>query len=206
MLRRILIQIAILFAALSLSVQATADDASGPDQLLQSVSENVLEAVAQYGEDYDNAPDVLEAELLNILDPALDFTSFSRGVMGKYYAQATPEQRNAFITEFKATLVELYTSALVAAKIEAISIDETSSSRPGRANIAMKAESQTGASYTLQYNMAQNDDGQWLIRNIILDGVNIGLTYRNQFRSAMETENEDLERVIQLWPQIIEGQ
>ncbi|MEL6687592.1 MAG: ABC transporter substrate-binding protein, partial [Pseudomonadota bacterium] len=162
--------------------------------------------VGTYGADYETAPDVLEAELLKILDPALDFSSFSRGVMGKYYAQATPAQREAFQVEFKATLVDLYTSALVAAKIENLSIVETSSSRPDRANVAMRAEAQNGASYMLQYNMAQNDEGAWLIRNIILDGVNIGLTYRNQFRSAMETENEDLQRVVQLWPQIIEGQ
>lgn len=206
MLRRFLVQIAIFIAAFSIPFQVIAQDFGEPDKILQSVSENVLEAVAQHGDNYDDAPDILEAELLEILNPALDFTSFSRGVMGKYYSQATTAQRKAFVTEFKATLVNLYTSALVAAKIQAISVEETVSSRPGRANVSMKAEAETGTSYMLQYNMAKSDNGEWLIRNIILDGVNVGLTYRSQFKSAMETENEDLERVVQLWPQIIEGE
>lgn len=205
MSRRFLIQLLMVLGTLGIGNQATAQAETGPDETLEAISENVLEAVRQHTSRQDATPVVLQADLLKILDPSLDFESFSRGVMGRYYDLATPQQRVEFADEFKTTLVELYTSALVAAKIETITIVETSSKKEGRANVAMDAKSKGGESYTLQYNMSQNDDGAWLIRNIILDGVNIGLTYRNQFKSAMETENEDLARVVKLWPEIIDG-
>lgn len=207
MSRRIFIQLLMVLGALGLGLQARAETpVVGPDKVLEDVSARVMAAVRQHADTYEDTPDALESELLSILEPSLDFKSFSRGVMGRYYKTATPEQQVAFSGEFKATLVDLYTSALVAAKIEDISIAETLSKKPGRANVVMEAKSDSGTSYLLQYNMRQNDEGTWLIRNIIIDGVNIGLTYRNQFKSAMETENEDLARVVKLWPQIIEGE
>lgn len=206
MSRRIFIQLLMLMGALGLGFQSNAQVTLGPNQTLETVSESVLDAVRKHSENYKDTPQALQSDLLKILEPALDFNSFSRGVMGRYHKDATPEQRAAFTNEFKATLVELYTSALVAAKIKDIDIVETTSKKPGRANVVMDAKSNGGDSYLIQYSMRQNDDDKWLIRNIIIDGVNIGLTYRNQFKSAMETENEDLARVVKLWPQIIEGQ
>lgn len=203
MLRRVFYPLIFICMVVGLPLQAIAQD--GPEQVLTDVSQNVLQAVRENQGTYEDAPEVLQKQLLGLLDPVVDFNAFSRGVMGPYYKQATAEQRDAFMSAFKTTLSELYTSALVASEIKDISVLEKTSKKPGRANVAMKAVSGNNNSYTLQYNMRQGSDGQWRIRNIILDGVNVGLTYRNQFKSAMETENQDLARVITLWPQIIEG-
>jgi len=190
-------------AQTQIQTQTQAD--AKPDAVLAAISEDVLRAVRANKDGYKDNPEVLESQLLDILNPAIDFESFSKGVMGSYYKAATPAQRTAFITEFKATLVELYTSALVGADIKDIAVTDASSKKPGRSNVVMTATTAKNKSYTLQYNMRQDAGGQWMIRNIILEGVNIGLTYRNQFKSAMETENQDLARVIKLWPEIIEG-
>lgn len=206
MLRHFIVQLFIMVAAWGFSVNAYAQTDASAGDVLETISEKALDAVQRHKDSYKATPDTLETELLTILDGSLDFQSFSKGVMGRYYASATPEQRSAFTGEFKATLVELYTSALVAAKIDNIDIVETVSKKPGRANVVMEARSQGGDSYLLQYNMRQNAEGKWRIRNIILDGVNIGLTYRNQFKSAMASEGEDLAKVITLWPEIVEGE
>jgi len=67
----------------------------------------------------------------------------------------------------------------------------------------MRITSKDQNSYKIQYSLRKNDDASWKIRNLIVDGVNVGLTYRNQFKSAMETEDGNLERVIEIWPEII---
>ena len=42
-------------------------------------------------------------------------------------------------------------------------------------------------------------DATWQVRNIIVDGINMGLTYRNQFDSMMITNNNDMDAVIANW-------
>lgn len=212
MIRRIFVICMIMSAGLILGLQGQvqaqgqAQANVSADAYLDTLSKSVLESVAEHKSTYKQTPSLLEDELRTVLDTSVDFEAFAKGVMGKYYAQATAEQRTAFVGEFKTTLVSLYASALVAADIDAISVEETKSSASNSASVAMKATSQKGQSYQLQYSMRADNNGQWLIRNIILDGVNIGLTYRNQFMSAMDSENGDLARVVSLWPDIIEGQ
>ena len=46
--------------------------------------------------------------------------------------------------------------------------------------------------------MYLNDLGEWKLINIIINGVNLGLTFRNQFYSLMKTE-KDLDKVIDKW-------
>lgn len=201
MFRRFGIFITFLLALLIAPSFAYADDE--PDIFLVNVSNQVLDVVKNNRKSYSETPDILEMALLDTLEPAVDFDAFSRGVMGSYYKAASPQQRETFVTAFKATLIELYTQGLVSAEVDDIGIEETNIRSPSSASVTMKVTSKDQNSYKLQYSLRKDAETNWKIRNIIVDGVNVGLTYRNQFKSAMETENGDLERVIQIWPQII---
>ena len=201
MFRRFIILMTLVFALLT--TPAFADGQGDPDQFLIDVSNQVLEVVKDNRESYVNTPEVLETALLDTLEPAVDFNAFSRGVMGAYYKDATTQQRDSFITAFKATLIELYTQGLVSADVEDIRIDDTNIRSLKSATVTMEVTSKDKKPYKIQYSLRRNEEAPWKIRNLIVGGVNIGLTYRNQFKSAMETENGNLERVIEIWPQII---
>ncbi|MFN2288109.1 MAG: ABC transporter substrate-binding protein [Chromatocurvus sp.] len=41
------------------------------------------------------------------------------------------------------------------------------------------------ASVSLSYSMRRDDQGGWVVRNIVVNGINPGLTYMNQFDGAM---------------------
>ena len=43
-----------------------------------------------------------------------------------------------------------------------------------------------------------NEDG-WKIINIIINGVNLGLTFRNQFQSLATFHNDDIEEILNNW-------
>ena len=204
MFRRFIFLMTLAFALLT--TPAFANGQGDPDEFLIDVSNQVLDVVKDNRASYAETPDVLETALLDTLDPAVDFNAFSRGVMGAYYKDATTQQRESFITAFKATLIELYTQGLVSADVEDIRIDDTNIRSPKSATVTMEVTSQDKKSYKIQYSLRKNDESVWKIRNLIVGGVNIGLTYRNQFKSAMDTENGNLERVIEIWPQIIGNQ
>ena len=41
--------------------------------------------------------------------------------------------------------------------------------------------------------------GGWLIINIIVNGVNLGLTFRNQFRALATEYDNDIDEIINNW-------
>ncbi|MEJ2090173.1 MAG: ABC transporter substrate-binding protein, partial [Gammaproteobacteria bacterium] len=71
--------------------------------------------------------------------------------------------------------------------------------RPDRASVKQEVRS-GGDVYPVVYSMAL-EDGEWRLRNIIINGINMGLTYRNQFASAVNDPKYggDMDRVIDGW-------
>lgn len=173
-----------------------------PEDIVQTTSSAVLERVVALRPDYPATADELEEELLRLLEPVIDFDAFARGVMGaSTYDAASTEQRAAFAAAFRATLAELYARALVTQDITRIEFVQTVRSDDNRASVQTNVVIRDGTRFSVQYSMRLDDDGQWRARNLIIDGVNVGLTYRNQFASAAQAEGGDLDAVIATWPE-----
>ena len=51
----------------------------------------------------------------------------------------------------------------------------------------------SGKVYPLSYSMKKNEDGAWIISNVLIDGINLGKTLRNQFRLAAQKNNGNLD-------------
>ena len=54
-------------------------------------------------------------------------------------------------------------------------------------------------SYPGVYSMYLDKNNEWKIINIIVNGINLGLTFRSQFYSLMEKNNNDISTVIDKW-------
>ena len=162
-----------------------------PEAVIQSSTAELISAIEEAKLYFDQDPDRFYDEVQGILDPVIDFTAFSRGVMAVHYKRANEDQRDRFVTNFRGALVRTYGKALLEFDNEKIEVmaDERQSSKPDRRNVRMEV--------TMRYS----DENGWRIRNIIVNGINIGLTYRNQFGSAMN--NSDLDTVINTWAETV---
>jgi phospholipid transport system substrate-binding protein len=58
-----------------------------------------------------------------------------------------------------------------------------------------------GKVYPMEYSVMKMPAGDWRIRNVIVNGINLGLTYRNQFAAAVTSpaNRGDLDKVIAGW-------
>ena len=68
-----------------------------------------------------------------------------------------------------------------------------------RAKVNMDIQTSEGKEYPIEYALYENDDGRWLLENLILNGVNIGLTFRNQFSEALRKNGGSLDKAINSW-------
>jgi len=44
-----------------------------------------------------------------------------------------------------------------------------------------------------------NNEKRWLLRNVIINGINIGLQFRSQFNAYMQKYRGDIDLVIENW-------
>ena len=179
------------------------EPAADPRETVRETSDALIVVIEQGKLYYDTDPERFYIEVQNVLGPAIDFKSFARSVMAVHYKRASDAQRTRFADAFQTGLVRTYAKALLEFSDEQIIVlPETKPPRdPTKQIVKMEVRSSSGKVYPAVYAMRQGDDGVWRIRNIIINGINIGLTYRNQFGSAMKAPENggDLDRVIDAW-------
>lgn len=171
----------------------------GPRETVQLATDELLEKLVEVQPLYEDDPERFFAEVEKSLAPFIDFEGFSRGVMAKYYRRATDEQRAKFTKKFQDELIQTYSKALVGfdnQKVEVMPL-ETPPER-GRATVQLNVYGKDGAIYPVVYTMAEVD-GSWKLRNVVIEGINIGLQFRSQFGSYMQKYRNDIDEVIANW-------
>jgi len=181
-----------------------AEEAPGaPDEVVRSVAGDILGLIERYQEGFENDPDGYYRAVDETMAGFVDYRSIARAVMARYWNDASPEQQERFVEVFRRGLVRTYARALLEfeqQRVDVLPLREEHL-RGDRALVRMEITGGNGRVYPLQYSMGRGDDGAWRVRNVIVDGVNLGLTYRNQFASAMQTGDArgDIDAVIRSW-------
>lgn len=149
--------------------------------------------------DVVRAPEPDEAELAR----HIDFAAITRGVLGKHGKTLSEEQRTRFQAEFEKSMFALLRSATAAAGDFDIKVTQTkiSEKRSTAGQAYANVIQQNGQKIAVIASVAQQADG-WKVRNLIFDGVNLGLTYRNQFDELMNRHNGNADQAIDAWAQI----
>jgi len=149
-----------------------------------------------------------EGELAQLVDSNMekvaDFRYIGASVMGRYFRGATPEQRTRFVDVFRKTLIDTYAKGLVTFDYQTLRVlDSESAGRyEDQASVPMEVVSTDGKTYPVNFTLRQSD-GQWKVVNVIVNGINLGLTFRNQFDQSMRDHDRDIDAVIDNWaPQV----
>lgn len=183
--------------------------AASSDELASYVDENTQKLVQRLNEEkglYTEDPEAFYQEMEQALAGFVDFRRIAARVMGRYARQTTPEQRDEFVVRFKRSLFESYAQALVNNsddfEIE-VKGAEINPRNEDRASVDMLVTNDSGDRYQVTYSMYRSNDGSWLMENVIVEGVNIGLAFRDRFAQEMEARRGDVDAVIENWGEAV---
>ncbi|MBD3639618.1 MAG: ABC transporter substrate-binding protein [Marinobacter sp.] len=194
-----------LFLVLALLVTAVAQAQAGQaEELREYVDVNTQKLVQKLNEErglYDTDPEAFYQSMDEALTDFVDFRRIAARVMGRYARQTTPEQRDEFVAKFKRSLFDSYAKALVDAEDFEIKVKEATilPRDEDRASVDLEVISSSGNRYPVVYSMYRNGEGQWLMENVIVEGVNIGLAFRDRFSQEMEQNRGQIQAVIDGW-------
>ncbi len=193
--------------AISLSIPLLAQaNATTPHEVVEDTSNRVMTVLDANRDTYKDDTDAFVRGLNEVLDPVVDFQGIARSVMTvRYSRQATDEQMERFINTFKRSMVEFYGNALLdfdSGQIKVLPSTGRGQQSADRTSVNMEIRASNGNVYPVTYTMV-NLDGQWKVRNVIVEGINIGLLFRDQFAQAMQANRNDLDAVIDGWGGVV---
>ncbi len=188
-----------LFLLILISVSMKSEE--DPFMFIDINAQKMADVLVNNAELFEEDRTLYEDKIKEIFEPMIDFRRVAFSVMGKkYYLMATQDQRNEFVSIFKDSLLDNYASTLAKWGDSSITtIFPENDQLDFEKNIEVKQILDTGTSkYPISYKLRKNKEG-WKIVNIIINGLNLGLTLRNQFQALALSSDEDIEITIKNW-------
>jgi len=187
---------------LSSSIYLWSDD--NPYNFIDSNAQKLVIVLKENKSLFKEDRQLYEQKIKEIFEPMIDFRRVAATVMGKkYYLASSKEQRAEFVVIFKDSLLDTYAETLAQWENQTITTifpKNMEIQTNNLKNIEVQQTLNTGSSkYPISYKLRKNKDNSWSIVNIIVNGVNLGLTFRNQFQALAIKNNGNIEFTLNGW-------
>lgn len=194
-----LLRRAFLAMLLALPLMGHAAAATPAHDLVQGTTRELLADLDANRETYRTNPSAFYDALNRIVGPVVDAKGISESIMTvKYSRKATAEQKARFEENFRRGLFQFYGNALLEYNNQGITVKPPKDESGDRTSVDMDVKGGNGAVYPVSYTLVKIG-GEWKVRNVTLNGINIGKLFRDQFADAMQRNGNDLNKTIDSW-------
>ena len=170
---------------------AVAQASESPEVLIQRVAAELIEAVKSDAALRNGDTGRVIALVDNRLLPHVNFTRMTAASVGRFWRQATPEQKQKLQAEFKTLLVRTYSGALSQVKDQTLVVKPLRAN-PGDSEVIVRSELRTPGRDPVQldYRVEKTEAG-WKVYDLNVLGVWLVETYRGQFAQEINAKGLD---------------
>ena len=174
--------------ALLLAITVYADsDPKAVIEPLKIARDTFYRDVAKYKEGKLTEDELVE-RISEQFAPLINDRTVALRVMGRFARQATEAERDRFTDRLELSLVDAYARGLAAYGGEQLVLPEQGVIlKPGRAMVEARLESRSRDVLPIQFALGFDKQRGWMVENVVIAGINLGLTLRNQFADLVKS-------------------
>jgi phospholipid transport system substrate-binding protein len=168
-----------LMLAVFVALPAVAQPA--PNELIQQVTEEVLEIIRQ-DRDIQNGS---TTKVIDLVDkkvlPHFNFLRMTALAVGRDWRKATPQQQQQLAAEFKTLLVRTYANALTGYRNQRV-VYKPFRMKPEETDALVRTEVLQPGSKPIQLDYSlERQDSTWKVYDVTIAGISLVTNYRDQF-------------------------
>ena len=185
-----IITILVLFSPITLISQIN------PDVFLKESVEEVSEFIAANKPQLEKDDKFLREKMNELVIPKFDIVLMSKIVLGKNtWTSINSNQKDRFVEAFTGLMVRTYMKSLTVFDGEKIKfLPYAPGKRPDIAKVKSLYVMGDG-DLPVNYRLKKNDNGDWRVFDIIIDGISLIKNYRTDFKNHVK--NKGIESLIQ---------
>jgi phospholipid transport system substrate-binding protein len=177
-----------LAAAILVATAAAADPAQ---DAASATVQQTLDGVIEVLRDRDLADEVRRTRVEEIAYARFDFQTISRLVLARNWKKLSPEQREAFIVEFKKHLSGSYWRTLDDYRDETVELTGSRLARNGDVTVRSHiVGADTPAPILIDYRMRPRGD-EWVVIDVIIESVSLVQNFRSQTQEIISDVGVD---------------
>lgn len=164
-----------------------------PDEMVKSVSEDVLDILRKNNDVYQKDRKKLFTMVDEKVLPYFDFRKMSQLVLGLNWRNASDDQKDRFTVEFKELLVRTYAVVLLKFTDQKL-VYLPYRGKPTDKTVLVKVVlKQTGGSADIpfEYRFYNSKKNGWKVIDLTVEGVSMVTNYRKVYAEKIKTEGMD---------------
>jgi phospholipid transport system substrate-binding protein len=163
----------------------------GPQQLIDSVSKEMLHEIDADRAGLAKDPAKLRALVNRVLLPHFDTEYSARLVLGKYWRDASAQQRQRFIEGFVQSMMRQYGNALLHFTADRLALlPFKGDPAAATATVRTEVKRDNGTPVPVNYSMHATPEG-WKAWDVTIEGVSYVKNFKTDFGSEIEAKGLD---------------
>ena len=168
-----------------------ASSGQSPLELVRDTSTQMLMTLRDEKTSINQNPARLHEMIAENVMPCFDFERMARWTLGKYWRNASMEQREEFVKEFRALLVRSYGRVLVDyADAEIVYLPFRMKDDDTQVKVNTELSRPHDNSVKITYNLHSTTSG-WKVYDVVIEGVSLVTNYRSSFMSKVRQDGID---------------
>lgn len=182
-------------AAVSPSLAASEPEHT-PEQVVREAFELTMKAIDARRDELRTDREALFDLIDSVLLPRWDRQFTGQLVMGRYWREANPEQREAFISGLYRKLLDSYGDSVLqydTSQVGFTVVGTRGDLAEGRVMVDTQVRLQDGTTVPISYRMRIHE-GRWKVFDVVVEGISYVTNFRNQY--AGEFRSKGVEGVV----------
>lgn len=172
---------------LALLAPGWAADSPSPEALVRERAERVMQALHERGAQYEADPAALYALVDELVLPMIDFEAMAKLTLGKHWREASAEQRERFVREYRNLLVRTYTKSLLEVRDKSVVyLPNRNDPKSDYATVATEVQRGGGQPNLSVVYSLRKADGRWLVYDVTIEGLSLVKNYRTSFSTEID--------------------
>jgi len=168
--------------------------ADDPGSYVMEITENAINTLTDTSIDQN----MKELRFGELFDKNFDVPSISRFVLGKYWKQASLDQKKKFIKAFRNYVVKTYSSRFNEYSGEQLKLlNFENESNPKIFIVHTGLEIDDASMIMVDWRIGKKKD-KFVILDIIIEGISLAITQRSEFVSVIDQNDGNIDQLISL--------
>jgi phospholipid transport system substrate-binding protein len=168
-----------------------------PTEKVRKATEEITSILDDYVKNHQKNREETVSKIMVIADQHFDWAEMAKRSLSRYWKQRTPDEQKNFTSLFRDLIKNAYIGKIEGYAGEKVvfegeKIEDTYSTVKSKIITPSK-----GAEIPVYYRL-QNSGGNWMVYDVVIEGVSLVNNYRDQFNSILQGSSyEDLVKRIQ---------
>lgn len=160
--------------------------------LVEDVTDRVMAVLDEFAASDDMDVEDAADQINGIALEHLDFVTMTKLAVGRYWRDASRDEKRTLVTEFRDLLIRTYTQSLdqYSRGHEVEFLPMRPSPYEDRVTVRSRVIRPDGPAIPVEYSLLYRD-GEWFVYDIVVEGISLVTTYRSTFANAIQRDGID---------------